>query len=120
VRLYLDQMFRSDLAEILRREGHDVLRATEAHQARADDAEILDRARSDGRILITLDEHFGDWTVLPLSLHAGVVRIKVDPTTTTNVALLLLPLLAAEQQEKFRNYLVIVSPRSVRWVRTSD
>jgi hypothetical protein len=24
--------------------------------------------------------HFGDWIVLPLSRHPGVIRLKVDPT----------------------------------------
>ena len=34
--LYLDQMFRLDVAQALRNEGHDVMRASEVGQARAD------------------------------------------------------------------------------------
>jgi predicted nuclease of predicted toxin-antitoxin system len=41
VRLYLDQMLREDLAELLRQRGYDVLRSSEAGQARANDAAIL-------------------------------------------------------------------------------
>jgi predicted nuclease of predicted toxin-antitoxin system len=68
-RLYLDQMFQSDVALVLRTEGLDVIRASEVGQSRADDKEILERAIKEERILITLDEHFGDWVVLPLSRH---------------------------------------------------
>ncbi len=37
LKLYLDQMFRLDVAQALRGEGHDVMRASEVGQARADD-----------------------------------------------------------------------------------
>ena len=120
MRLYLDQMLRADLADPLCSHGHDVVRTSETGQARADDALVLDRAGRDQRILVTLDEHFGDWVVLPLSEHCGVIRVKAHPPTTANVAALLLPLLAGRSAMDFRNRLVIVSPRRVRWIRTSD
>ena len=66
-RLYLDQMLRLEVAQALIDEGHDVLRAVEVGQAKADDYEILQKAIADKRALVTLDEHFGDWVVLPLS-----------------------------------------------------
>jgi len=84
LKLYLDQMLRLDVAQALRGEGHDVIRASEVGQARADDYEILQKAITENRILVTLDEHFGDWVVLPLSKHPGVIRLKVNPTTSRN------------------------------------
>ncbi|MDP3015521.1 MAG: DUF5615 family PIN-like protein [Deltaproteobacteria bacterium] len=66
-KLYLDQMFRVDVAQALSDEGYDVLRAAEIQQSRADDQQILEKAINENRILITLDEHFGDWVILPLS-----------------------------------------------------
>ncbi len=82
-------MFRVEVADALRALGHDVIRATEVGMARADDREILERASADTRILVTLDQHFGNWAVLPLSLHAGVIRLKVHPASVDNgVALL--------------------------------
>ena len=76
-KLYLDQMFRVDVARALRAEGYDALRACEVQQSRHDDPQILVKAITENRILITLDEHFGDWAILPLSKHPGVIRIKV-------------------------------------------
>ena len=85
----------------------------------ADDAEILGFAIREERILITSDEHFGDWAILPLDKHTGVVRVKVHPTTTANVSKLLLPFLSAHDQEEFVDHLVIISRTSERWIETA-
>jgi hypothetical protein len=46
-------MLRHEVAQALRDEGHDVLRATEVGQARADDHQILKKAISENRSLGT-------------------------------------------------------------------
>jgi predicted nuclease of predicted toxin-antitoxin system len=120
MKLYLDQMFRLDLATLLRAEGHDVLCAFEAGQATADDTQILQLAINQGRVLITMDEHFGHWAILPLDKHPGVIRLKAHPTTTANIARLLLPFLTANHAEALSNHLVILSSRAQRWIRTSE
>ncbi len=118
-KLYLDQMFKLDVAEALFGEGHNVMRACEVGQARADDHEILQKAISENRVLVTLDEHFGDWVVLPLSKHPGVIRLKVNPTTSKNVLSLLLPFLRLHSSGQFKNHLIILSPKRARWVYTA-
>jgi len=119
LKLYLDQMFRVDVAEALRREGYDVVRTSEVGQARADDEEILQKAITENRILVTLDEHFGDWVILPLSQDPGVIRLKVSPTTSNEVIKLLLPFLRVHSSEQFKDYLVILSPKRAKWVYTA-
>jgi len=117
-RLYLDQCLRLEVAEALRNEGYDVIRASDVGQARADDSEILQIAKSDRRILITLDEHFGNWVVLPLKEHFGVIRLKINPTTFTNAINLLVPFLRDHKQDQFNNNLVILSSKRARWIYT--
>ena len=112
-------MFGVDVAEALRSEGHNVVRASETGNSRSDDQQILQRAISENRILITLDEHFGDWVVLPLKQHSGVVRLKVNPTTSKNIIRLILPFLRLYNSEHFVNYLVILSPKRSKWIRTA-
>ena len=119
LRLYLDQMFGLDVAAALRREGHDVLRAAETGLARADDALILEKAIREERILVTLDEHFGDWVILPLKKHPGVIRLKVNPATTANVVNLLLPFLRLYSSLQFKDHLVILSVARAKWVLTA-
>jgi len=118
LRLFLDQMLRREVAEALRNDGHDVFRASDVGQARADDYQILQKTVSEGRILITLDEHFGNWVVLPLRTHPGVIRLKINPTTSANAINLLLPFLRLHSQQEFKNCLVILSPRRSRWIYT--
>lgn len=112
-------MFHLDLAEALRNAGHDVIRASETGDSRSDDAQILQRAIDDNRILITLDEHFGDWTLLPLSVHPGVVRLKVHPTTSEYSIALLIPFLKMHSADQFKNHLVILSSKRAKWVSTA-
>jgi Protein of unknown function DUF82. len=118
-RLYLDQMFGLEVAQALREQGYDVIRASETGQTRADDQQILQKAISENRILLTLDEHFGDWVILPLSRHPGVVRIKVHPTTTKKVIKHLLPFLSKHSSDQFENHLVILSEKRVKWIFTA-
>ena len=110
---------RVDVAWALRSEGHDVVRASEVGQARADDYQILQKAITKNRILITLDEHFGDWVILPLTKHPGVIRLKTNPTTSQNAINLLLPFLRLYSSEQFKNHLVILSPTRAKWIHTA-
>ncbi|MBI5747556.1 MAG: DUF5615 family PIN-like protein [Nitrospinae bacterium] len=118
-KLYLDQMFRVEVAEILQEEGYDVIRASETGHARANDQQILKKAIDENRILITLDEHFGDWVILPLGRHHGVIRVKVNPATSKNVLSVLLPFLKTHNQEQFKDHLVIISQRRAKWIFTA-
>ena len=111
-------MFHLDLADFLRKEGYDVLRTGQTGHDRADDSDILKYATNEGRILVTLDEHYGDWAVLPLQKHCGVIRVKIHPILTQNIAKILLPFLAEHTQDEFRDRLVILSPHKVRWITT--
>lgn len=118
LRVLLDQMLDEDVAGALLAEGHDAVRVSELGLATADDEVILKHAIRENRILLTLDEHFGDWAVLPLWKHPGVIRLKIEPTTTSNVLGLLLPFLETHADRDFANQLVILKRGGVRWLRT--
>jgi len=118
-RIYLDQMVSLDVAHELCGKGHDVLRASEVGQARADDGQILQKAIKENRVLVTLDGHFGDWVILPLKKHPGVIRLKVNPTTGKNILKILIPFLNAYSSEQLKDNLVILSTKREKWVCTS-
>lgn len=119
-KILLDQMFDRAVLARLRELGYDALAVSEIGMSTADDAEIVQWAITHDRTVITLDDHFGDWSVLPLSAHAGVIRLKLNPTTTANTLNLLVPFLAANTERDFKNHLVIVRQSGVRWIKTSD
>ena len=112
-------MIPSEVGRHLQNQGYDVLRASETGQDRADDQQILERAISENRILITLDEHFGDWVVLPLSRHPGVIRLKIASTTSGKILNLLLPFLSLHTPEQFRDHMVILSEKRAKWILTA-
>lgn len=115
----LDQMFdRRVLAKLLE-QGFEVVSVSEIGMATADDIEIMEWAIENGRTVITLDEHFGDWSVLPLANHPGVIRLKVNPATTEQTLKLLLPFLEHHSGKAFKNCLVIVRSTGIRWIMTA-
>ncbi|SRR6266567_763627 len=116
----LDQMFDRIVRVTMRENGYDVLAVSEIGMATADDAEIMEWAMANSRTVITLDDHFGDWAVLPLSSHPGVIRLKVNPTTTKNTLNLLLPFLKNHHDKNFSNSLVIVRASGIRWITTAE
>ena len=118
LRLLLDQMLDEDVAKALLDLHYDVVRVQEYGLATADDAEILAYAVKHSQVLVTLDEHFGDWVVLPLSKHHGVIRIKATPTTSQSILAILLPFLAEHARRNFANSLVIVKETGCRWIST--
>lgn len=117
--LLLDQMLDEDVATALQAEGHNVLRVSAFDMKEAEDDEILNKAIETSRILVTLDEHFGDWAILPISHHPGVIRVKADPTSTNVVLAIVLPFLKQHATASLVDHLVIVKPRHVRWIKTA-
>ncbi len=118
MRLFIDQMIRQEVAFALRGMGHDVVRAADVGLERADDGFILASACRQNRVLLTLDGHFGNWAVLPLNQHAGVIRLKVHPPTASAIQKVIIPFLERYQQTQFVNMLVILSTRRARWIKT--
>ena len=68
------------LAEWLRNEGHDVFYAGELDDDPGD-ATLLERAATEGRVLITLDNDFGQLLFAGGARHAGVIRLPDLPVT---------------------------------------
>jgi predicted nuclease of predicted toxin-antitoxin system len=116
----MDQMFDRAVLSKLRELGYDELAVSKIGMSTADDSEIFQWAIEQSRTVVTLDEHFGDWSVLPLAIHSGVIRLKVNPTTSENTLGLLLPFLANHTDRDFSNHLVIVRHTGIRWIRTVE
>lgn len=74
MRLLLDSCVWGGAREELRALGHDVVWAGDWPEDPGD-AEILARARSEGRILVTLDKDFGELAVVHDVPHSGILRV---------------------------------------------
>jgi len=113
-RLVLDQNVRIEVADALRNDGHDVLRASETNLARRDDQALFLWAREHERTVVTFDEDFAERAYWNRDPHAGVVRLRLEPQTPEHVVPILQVFLRSYSPADLRNALVILTERKVR------
>ena len=68
----VDENIPPAVAHFLRSKGFDVKEVKEAGIHGICDAEIMDLARQEGRVLLTFDKHFSNILLYPLHSHNGV------------------------------------------------
>ena len=78
IRLLLDQGLPRSTALKLRELGWDVVHVGEIGSSRATDQEILQRGRTDGRVVVTLDADFQRILVLSAQRQPSVVRVRIE------------------------------------------
>ena len=86
MRFLADENFPRRPIELLRERGHDVLWAGKDFEATRDTA-ILERAESEGRLLLTLDRDFWQLAMQrPKGLErSGVVLVRIHPAASAKV-----------------------------------
>jgi predicted nuclease of predicted toxin-antitoxin system len=77
-RLLLDQGLSPSAAIILRQDGFDAIHVSELGMEKADDVQILERAREDERVCITLDHDFHSHLALTGQGRPSVVFLRVQ------------------------------------------
>jgi predicted nuclease of predicted toxin-antitoxin system len=86
VRLLLDESVDARLRFFLTSAGHDVTSVSVEHRAALRDAEVLEIANAEGRVLVTNDLDFGELIVREGMRHAGVVLLRLPHLGFTEVA----------------------------------
>lgn len=76
-----DQNFDRRLLQPLRDAGHDVTVVAIDYPAGIPDREVLAIAHREQRILLTFDRDFGELAVREQLPHAGIIYLRVRPTT---------------------------------------
>ncbi len=77
--LYADEDFPYPTVEVLRSKGHDVLTAQEDGQSSADDEDILARAHSLGRSVLTHNRRHFERLHKQGAAHSGILSATHDP-----------------------------------------
>ncbi len=75
-----DQDVYAGTIAFLQQLGHDVITAAQLGLSRADDADLLRAAHSQGRIFVTRDRDFGN-LVFVHALGTGVIYLRMLPST---------------------------------------
>ena len=116
MRLLLDQDIWDVTARFLVDEGFDVIRVAQLGLARAKDADLLQVAQEHGHIFITRDRDFGG-LVFVEKLGAGVLYLRIAPSTQQAVHRELVRVLALYNLDELRSAFVVVEAGGHRFRR---
>ncbi len=81
----VDENIPLAVAHFLRNKGIDIKEVKEAGIHGASDAEIMNLARQEERVLLTFDKHFSNILLYPLHSHFGVIRMRVHPPLLSDI-----------------------------------
>jgi predicted nuclease of predicted toxin-antitoxin system len=119
MRLLLDQDVYATTAKFLTGLGHDVVRAAQVGLSRASDQKLLSTAREQDRILVTRDRDFGA-LVFVNALGAGVLYLRMLPSTQDSVHNELARVLQSYSEEEMKKAFVVVEADGHRFRRLPD
>lgn len=114
MKLLLDQGLPRSSAALLRERGIDAFHVGETGLATASDQAILEAARLDGRVIVTLDSDFH--TILALDGAAGpsVIRVRWEGLKGPGVADLIRQVIGLCRDDLLAGVVVSVTPAGLR------
>lgn len=113
-RLLLDQGLPHSTTSLLTRAGWDVTHVSEIGMSRADDSEILQRAREEQRVCVTLDADFHALLATSNERGPSVVRVRKEGLDATALAALLQAVWPGVEDALDSGAMVTVTNRSIR------
>lgn len=114
MKLLLDQGIPRSAAGILTRSGLDAVHVGDLGLSAADDEIILERARSDARVVATLDADFHAIMALSGENSPSVIRVRIEGLKGPELAALLLGVTDDCRADLEAGSLVTVLPTRVR------
>jgi predicted nuclease of predicted toxin-antitoxin system len=114
MKLLLDQGLPLSAAALLRDIGIDTIHVGEIGMSEAEDAQILQRAREEERVVATLDADFHTLLVLDEATSPSVIRIRIERLRAQALTDLLLMVIAECEEELGRGSAVTVEPSRIR------
>jgi predicted nuclease of predicted toxin-antitoxin system len=114
MKFLLDQNLSAAAAELLRASGTDVFHTREVGLATADDADILEWSREQGRILITHDADCHALLAMSGATSPSVIRIRIEGLREEALADLIGRVIKMTEGDLTTGSAVTVNARSIR------
>ena len=118
MRFLLDQDVYAVTTRFLVGIGHEIVPVAKIGLSQADDETLLHTAQEQGRILVTRDRDFGS-LVFVKSLGAGVIYLRILPSTQNAVHIELQRVLGSYSESELRKAFVVIEPGGHRLRRLS-
>lgn len=116
MRFLLDQDIYATTARFLGGLGYDVVPVAQIGLSQADDEDLLKTAREQGRVFVTRDKDYGG-LVFVKALGAGVLYLRMSPSTQNSVHNELERVLKSYPEEELMKAFVVIEPGGHRFRR---
>lgn len=117
MKFMVDECVGPTVAKWLRDQGYDVVSIYDDFAGITDD-EVLQRALSENRILITSDKDFGEMVFKKQQRHCGIVLMRLGDEKPSNKIIVLEKMLKNYFTELWYNF-TVVSETSIRIIKRS-
>jgi predicted nuclease of predicted toxin-antitoxin system len=117
MKLLLDQGLPRSAATLLSEAGIDTVHVAEIGLSAADDTDILQRARDDERVVVTLDADFHTLLALSVATSPSVIRIRIERLRAQALTNLILTVIGELAEDLEQGVVVTVEPSRVRMRR---
>ncbi len=114
MKLLLDQGLPLSTAALLRDAGIDTIHVGAIEMSEAEDAEIIQRARKEGRVVATLDADFHALLALGGAVSPSVIRIRIERLRAQAFTDLLLVVIAECEDDLEQGSAITVEPSRIR------
>jgi predicted nuclease of predicted toxin-antitoxin system len=114
MKLKLDENLSRHLKHVLENLNHDVLTVSDQGLLSQDDIAIGKAAKTEGRMLLTLDLEFGDLRKYPPGSHPGIILFRPRSFGPLAVNRFVEGFVRDENLDEFAGCVVVVEPSKVR------
>ncbi|TVQ16832.1 MAG: hypothetical protein EA367_18985 [Leptolyngbya sp. DLM2.Bin15] len=114
MKLLLDQGLPLSAAALLREIGIDSIHVGEIGMSEAEDADIIQRARDEGRAVATLDADFHTLLALKGAIAPSVIRIRIERLRAQALTNLLLAVIAECEGDLEQGAAITIEPSRIR------
>lgn len=114
MKLLLDQGLPLSAAALLRDAGIDTIHVGEIGMSEAEDAEIIQRARVEERVVATLDADFHALLALDEAISPSVIRVRIERLRAQALTDLLLMVIVECEEDLEQGSAITVEPSRIR------
>lgn len=114
MKLLLDQGLPLSTAALLRDAGIDTIHVGEIGMSQAEDTEIIQKAREEERVVVTIDADFHTLLALDKATSPSVIRVRIEKLRAQALKDLLLMVIAECEEDLEQGSAISIEPSRIR------